>query len=126
MFKLNAEKDEFKARANSVFDSLSTLEESHNAKASDYIDKSLDTYDPEAAVAVPAAFDETSARSSRAQKRSADDGVFKVPSVPPPRQDSSSPWSKRPRPSPPPAHVLNPHKWKRYSLEDVKVCMLKN
>lgn len=111
--------DDFKSRSKSVFDSLASLESVHNVKAKEYIDRSLDTFDPT---------EENEKRSSAAAVKRKD-GEFKVPEMPPPRSQSGP---RRSNFNPPnsggfkrrhnePDHVRNPHKWKRYSLEDVKV-----
>lgn len=101
MFNLNANTDEFKARSKSVFDTLTSLESTHNAKAKEYIDKSLDHKEPNLEEPVPTTSE------------------FKVPSVPALRQPASLSSNKRRYKEP--DYVANPHKWKRYSLEDVKV-----
>ena len=116
MFNLNLGNNganEFKERSKSVFDSLTSLESVHNAKANEYIDKSLDNYDP-----TISSSDRTELkRDDRKDKAiTTKDGEFRVPDVPPPR---SSPQKRRRQNEP--DHVMNPQKWKRYSLEDVKV-----
>lgn len=112
--------DDFKSRSKSVFDSLASLESVHNVKAKEYIDRSLDTFDPT---------EENEEKRSSAAAVKRKDGVFKVPEMPPPRSQSgprrsnftpaTSGGFKRRHNEP--DHVRNPHKWKRYSLEDVKV-----
>ena len=112
--------DDFKSRSKSVFDSLASLESVHNVKAKEYIDRTLDTFDPTE--------NEEKRSSSSAVKRK--DGEFKVPEIPPPLTICGPPRRSNFTPSNSggfkrrhnePDHVRNPHKWKRYSLEDVKV-----
>lgn len=126
MFNLNAGKsnaNEFNERSKSVFDSLADLESIHNAKAKEYIDKSLDNYKPESDE--PIRSGESSPKRQRASGSSTQDADvplaichfdFKVPAVPQPR---SSPQKRRRHNEP--DHLINPQKWKRYSLADVKV-----
>ena len=115
--------DDFQARSKNVFESLNGLESVHNAKAKEYMDKSLDFRDPNMNDEPPG----SSSGNKESQINRRDDHTnrdskstdfeFRVPAVPP-LQTRSSPQRRRRNE---PDYVVNPQKWKRYSLEDVKV-----
>lgn len=108
MFSLNCNKSGFQERSKSVFDTLSTLESSHRNKANEYIDKNLDNLD--------STLFSSPIILSGLSKSSTNDFEFKVPTTPSTNNNSN----KRPYRSNTPDYLVNPKKWKRYSLEDVK------
>lgn len=116
--------DDFQARSKNVFETLNGLESVHNAKAKEYIDKSLDFRDPKINDEPPgSSSDNKESQSNRRgdhthRDSKSTDFEFRVPAVPP-LQTRSSPQRRRRQNEP--DYVVNPQKWKRYSLEDVKV-----
>jgi len=107
MYNLNTNNNQFSQKAKSVFDSLSQLESAHRVKVNEYSTNQMqieETLEGEES----ATFEKT-ARSNKVKE----EFVFKVPSA---DFKQALPSIKK---SSQPGYVVNPQKWKKYSLEDV-------
>lgn len=106
MYQLNASTS-FTERTKSVFDTLLSIESTHQSKAGEYIvqsEQQMKANDqPEPVDQMTSSFEQLNETKSNRG-----DDIFKVPKP-----------VKRCHNRRRPDHELNPHKWKRYSLRDV-------
>ena len=104
MYNLNVNSTEFNQRTKSVFDTLDILEVSHKTKLTEYVESAV-------------VDDETEGESELINETAA---VFKVPAIPKRSISESNDFKTQPkRAKQSPDFLANPHKWKKYSLEDV-------
>lgn len=106
MYNLNVNSSDFNQRTKSVFDTLANLEASHKFKQTEYLDDQK-----------PEGVDETELTNEWDTEHNKEP-VFKVPSIPKRSISDSKDFkqSKRVKPD----HLVNPDKWKKYDLSDVK------
>lgn len=113
MYNLNTNNNQFSEKAKSVFDSLSHLESAHRLKVNEYSISEMQIEEPLEEEKNPL---EKAVNSNKIKE----EFVFKVPST---DFKQILPSNKK---SNQPDYVLNPQKWKRYSLEDVDTNQMTN
>jgi hypothetical protein len=100
MYNLNVNSTEFNQRTKSVFDTLGLLEVSHKTKQTEYAESAVigEEADTEPEL---------------------NEAIFKVPAIPKRSINESNDFKAPKKLKQTPDFLVNPHKWKKYSLEDV-------
>jgi hypothetical protein len=118
MYQINTNSLNFTERTKTVFDTLFNIESDHKSKLLEY-SKSNEENKTEEEEENEEQIDEPNIRINEIKLNDSKEPVFKVP-LPIKRRNIHAIQIESKKITKPADHVINPHKWKKYSLKDVK------